>query len=244
MGFLEVAAAIKFFRGAELGAFGEAKFLSYDLALGLYVIISLFVALYLLGLFRLGHDEPMEHLGVGRLILSLAFLSLALYLVPGLFQLNAEHKQRPQGVIFAWVDSFLLPDDSERHFGSLEEGLKEAQQQNKLVFLDFTGINCANCKYNEREIFSRPEVKELLDKYVVVQLYTDTVPPLVKRPASTPSENTDALINRFKSDQLPLYVILEPDGKDGATVRRYDEGKINNAEAFAKFLSEPLEELE
>jgi thiol:disulfide interchange protein DsbD len=242
MGFLEIAAAIKFIRAAELGAFGEAKILSYDLALGLYVVIALFAGLYLLGLFRLGHDEPMEHLSVGRMMLSVAFLGFALYLAPGLFQLNAEHKQRPEGVIFAWVDSFLLPDDSDRHFGSLQVALKEAQQQNKLVFVDYTGINCANCKYNEREVFARPEVKELLDKYVIVQLYTDTVPPKIKRPASTASENTESLYNRFKVGQLPLYVILEPDGKDGTTVGQYDEGKINNVDAFEEFLREPLKD--
>lgn len=89
-------------------------------------------------------------------------------------------------------------------------------------------------------MFSRPEIRELLDKYVIVQLYTDKVPPKIKPPATTAEENTELLYNRFGSAQLPLYVILRPDGKDGTEVARYEEGKINNVEAFAEFLRKPL----
>lgn len=140
MGFLEVAAAIKFLRAAELLAFGEANLLTFDLSLGLYVALSLLCGLYLLGLYRLPHDDPSEHLGVPRLLVSALFLGLALYLIPGLFKLDAEKRQRPVGAVFAWLESFLLPEVSE-HIGSLAEGLKEAEKQGKLVFVDFTGIS-------------------------------------------------------------------------------------------------------
>jgi hypothetical protein len=89
-------------------------------------------------------------------------------------------------------------------------------------------------------VFSRPEIKELLDAYVIVQLYTDTVPPKIRQPATTAEENRDLLYNRFGSAQLPLYVILKPDGKEGVEISRYSEGKINNVEAFADFLRQPL----
>jgi thiol:disulfide interchange protein DsbD len=141
MGFLEVAAAIKFLRAAELLMFGQAQFLTYDLALGMYVALSLACGLYLLGLFRLPHDDPPEHVGVPRLIVSVLFLSLGIYLAPALFRLNADQKQRPTGTVFAWLDSFLLPDLQERRLGSLAEGLKEARDKRKLVFIDFTGLS-------------------------------------------------------------------------------------------------------
>lgn len=141
MGFLELAAAIKFLRACELLAFGQAQFLTYDLALGMYVALSLACGLYLMGLFRLPHDEPPEHLGVPRMVVSILFLSLAFYLAPALFKLNADQKQRPTGTVFAWLDSFLLPDLSERRLGSLAEGLKEARDKRKLVFIDFTGLS-------------------------------------------------------------------------------------------------------
>src|SRR5262249_37692165 len=129
MGFLEVAAAIKFLRAAELLMFGQAQFLTYDLALGMYVALSLACGLYLLGLFRLPHDDPPEHVGVPRLIVSVLFLSLGIYLAPALFRLNADQKQRPTGTVFAWLDSFLLPDLQERRLGNLAEGLREARDK-------------------------------------------------------------------------------------------------------------------
>src|SRR5262249_25549996 len=46
MGFLEMAAGLKFLRAAELLAFGEAEFLSYDLVLGMYVAIAVMCGLY------------------------------------------------------------------------------------------------------------------------------------------------------------------------------------------------------
>ncbi len=140
MGFVEVAAALKFFRAGELLFLGEAYLFTYDLALGMYVALSLGCGLYLLNLYRLPHDEPPEHLGVMRLLFSLFFLSLALYLMPGLFKDKGE-KQRPTGIVFAWLDSFLLPDDTDKWIGSLKEGLKEAKDKRRLVFVDFTGLS-------------------------------------------------------------------------------------------------------
>jgi thiol:disulfide interchange protein DsbD len=160
MGFIEMAAAVKFFRAGELLAFGQATLLTYDLALGMYVALSLACGLYLLGLFRLPHDDPPEHLGVPRLLFSLAFLSLALYLTPGLFKRDSGESQRPSGTVFAWLDSFLLPDETDASAtgpaagGSspaspgalvwktdLKEGLQDAADKRRLVFVDFTGMS-------------------------------------------------------------------------------------------------------
>jgi thiol:disulfide interchange protein DsbD len=140
MGFLEVAAAVKFFRASERYMFGQAEFLTYDLALGMYVALALACGLYLLGVFRLPHDEPPEHLGVPRMIFAVLFLSLACYLAPALLKLDPDRKQRPAGVVFAWLDSFLLPDKTDHNFGSLQVGLKEAADKRKLVFINFTGV--------------------------------------------------------------------------------------------------------
>lgn len=90
-------------------------------------------------------------------------------------------------------------------------------------------------------MFSKPEIKELLDQYVFVQLYTDKVPPRIKRPASSADENIQLLQERFKEAQLPLYVIMKPEGEDGVEIARYDEGKINKVDAFAEFLRKPLQ---
>jgi hypothetical protein len=91
-------------------------------------------------------------------------------------------------------------------------------------------------------VFSKPEVKELLLKYTLVQLYTDVIPPKFE-PTTTPVENRQFQKENFGDVRLPLYVILRPLG-DGKfeEVARYDEGKINNVSAFIDFLKRPLEQ--
>jgi thiol:disulfide interchange protein len=257
MGFLELAAALKFLRAAELNFFVKTEFLTYDLVLGLYIALAVACGLYLLGIYRLPHDHGNhDSLSVPRLLFSIAFLGFALYLLPGLFKKDDGESQRPGGTVFAWLDSFLLPEETPAPsrgapgappsgrlawVGDLKEGLKQAEAEKKLVFLDFTAQTCTNCKYNERNVFIKPEVKELLSRYVLVHLYTDNVPPEYQ-PATTGDENLKFQENEFKTAQLPLYAILKPkaDGDYEVVGEPYKEGKINNVAGFARFLHDPL----
>jgi thiol:disulfide interchange protein DsbD len=141
MGFLELAAAIKLFRTAELSLTGKAEYLTFDIALGGYIALALACGVYLLGLFRLPHDDGAPaHLGVARLLVSIAFIGLGLYMVPGLFKDSTGQRQRPSGVAFNWVESFLLPDEHFTRFCDLQQALKAAEDEKKLVFIDFTGL--------------------------------------------------------------------------------------------------------
>jgi thiol:disulfide interchange protein DsbD len=259
MGFLELAAALKFLRMGELIWLPQPQFLTYDFVLGMYVALSLLCGLYLLNLYRLPHDTPSEHLGVMQLMFSLAFIGLGFYLMPGLFKEGTTGKsQRPSGAVFAWLDSFLLPDPSEEQdlhwVGTLQQAIEDARTRQRLVFLDFTGETCTNCKLNEANVFPKPEIKKLLGRYSLVQLYTDKVPnkyysqeERTRFGNSTARQRADAAENlqfqrrEFDTEQLPLYVILRPlaDGKYEVRAR-YDEGKINDESAFARFLSQPL----
>ncbi|HEV2949564.1 MAG TPA: hypothetical protein VGX70_19460, partial [Gemmataceae bacterium] len=133
-----------------------------DLVLGMYVALSLLCGLYLLNLFRLPHDyDAPQQLGVPRLVFSLLFLSLAFYLTPALFKVSGGEQQRPRGRVFAWLDSFLLPDPIDESsladtgngagkspgsgrlawLGNLDDGLQKAKENDKLVFIDFTGLS-------------------------------------------------------------------------------------------------------
>ena len=256
MGFLELAAAFKFLRAAELNFFVKTEFLTYDLVLGVYIALSLACGLYLLGLYRLPHDHGAhETLSVPRLMFSIAFLGLALYMLPGLFTMANGEQQRPGGTVFAWLDSFLLPEEtpaplrsgpgatpSERlaWLGDLKEGLSQAEAEKKLVFLDFTAQTCTNCKYNERNVFIKPEVKELLSRYVLVHLYTDNV-PLEYHSTMTGAQNHEFQKDVFQDIQLPLYAIMKPKADGGYEVMgHYNEGKINNVAGFTQFLHKPL----
>ncbi|MCI0682264.1 MAG: hypothetical protein L0Y71_09180 [Gemmataceae bacterium] len=262
MGFLELAAAFKFFRSAELVLTGASPWLfTFDFVMGIYVTLCILCGLYLLGVYRLPHDTPEEHLGVVRMLFAGLFLALGVYFMPALFKHGpAGEPQRPSGTLYAWVDSFLLPDTNRQsegaHTANLPAAVAEAIEhyqktgQPKHLFVDFTGVTCTNCSINERDVFTKPEIKKLFEPYLMVKLYSDTVPREYYT-ASLQSElgktsarqEADAFTNLrfqrkvFNTEQLPLYALLEPQ-VDGSiqVLSVYPEGRINNIAAFADFL--------
>ena len=55
-----------------------------------------------------------------------------------------------------------------------KQALACARQQNKPLFIDFTGHGCTNCREMEAVVWSDPQVLERLQNdYVVVALYVD-----------------------------------------------------------------------
>jgi thiol:disulfide interchange protein DsbD len=265
MGFLELAAAFKFFRTAELiQTAATPTFFTFDFVLGLWIAMSVLCGLYLIGVFRLPHDTPEEHISVPRLLFSAVFLGLALYLAPALFKVNAAGQpQRPGGAVYAWIDSFLLPESTEGdaeaiHTGNLDWAVAKAREDSKKadkprrIFIDFTGVTCTNCKINEKNVFTKTQISRLFDDYLVVKLFTDTVPPdyyAADVRAELARDNRsvqDAKVNLwfqkriFDDERLPLYAIVEPlsNGKI-RVVGVYDESRINNEQLFAEFLRHP-----
>ena len=94
--------------------------------------------------------------------------------------------------------------------------------QPRRVFLDFTGLICSNCRYNEQHVFTRPDVQAAFRQYHYVELYTDGMPVHLYAPAIRSDPNfkarsdADAEVNAefqqriFDESTLPLYAILEP----------------------------------
>ncbi|MFQ3593513.1 MAG: cytochrome c biogenesis protein CcdA [Gemmataceae bacterium] len=253
MGFLELAAAVKFLRSGELLSYGAGSFFSYSACMAMYVGLCLACALYLFGVFRLPHDhDAPETLSVPRSLFAIGFLSLGLYLVPGIFPMK-DADLPSKGIVFGWVDSFLLPEPGKKSSGGsgdekelpwytdLQEGLSRARAEKKLVFLDFTGINCTNCKLNERNIFSRPEIQARFARHVLVQLYADQLPAgLRQSPDVAGAVKLRSEI--FQSDALPLYALLRPTSDGFEVVSRYgmNKGIIDPADipAFIAFLEQ------
>lgn len=131
--------------------------------------------------------------------------------------------------------------------GDLATGLELAAKEKKLVFIDFTGETCVNCKINEKNVFPKPDVKDLFKQYVRVQLYADTVPEKYYKQAPDEAKREEhAEVNQkflksvFKTEQLPLYVIVKPVDGGFEVVSTYDEGKITKLDAFIDFLKKPL----
>jgi thiol:disulfide interchange protein len=259
MGFLELAAALKFFRTAELRWFSPPEYFTYDVVIAGWVAICFACGLYLLNAYRLPHDEEKPNIGVPRLVIAVTFLGLGVYLAPALMKGPDGKQIRPNGVVFAWVDAFLLPDPTGAdEYGTdlaaaLDKSRKEAEKSGKPakpVFVDFTGTICTNCRYNENNVFPKPRVRESMSKFELVQLYADEVPAeRYTTPPDDDARNDEGQANRafqqsaFGTVQLPLYVALQP--RPGGKVRVlgvYAEGKINDVPAFERFLTKALDD--
>ena len=117
------------------------------------------------------------------------------------------------------------------------------------MFVDFTGETCTNCKANEKAVFPKPAVKELLNRYQLASMYTDDVPaafylsavPLADRKAEGKA-NLEFQRAVFGTEQLPLYAILEPTATGAKVLAVYPGGLIGEGDVgkFVEFLKTPL----
>jgi thiol:disulfide interchange protein DsbD len=226
-----------------------------------WVAIALACGLYLLNAYRLPHDEEKPHIGIPRLLFAVMFLGLGVYLLPGTFKHADGKSQRPTGAVYAWVDAFLLPEPKHLGWGTdlpdaverVQAEYKEAVAAGKAakmrpIIIDFTGVTCTNCAYNENTVFPQAKVNEQLQEFERVQLYTDEVPadlyataPGRETREAEATRNDDFKYNVFKDQRLPLYAVLVPTPTTDGKVKVlgvYPEGKINSPDKFAKWLKD------
>lgn len=234
MGFLELAAATKFLANADMAWNpGNAIIFNYETVLCSWIALSVACGIYLMGLFRLPHDTPLDHIGVVRMLLASGFLALSLYMAPLLWRVT------PLGWLGRGLVGFL-PLDTRAPTASARAGEPElawtrdyeaawaqAKSQGKLLFIDFTGQNCQNCRYNEKNVFPIPGVRDGLSRYVRVQLYTDYVPdPSLTSSASEAQGRRNAEIQSetFGDISNPLYAVVRPSAD--AALERTPDGKL------------------
>ncbi len=249
MGFLELAFALKFLANTDSAWFpGQPMLFNYDTVLVAWIVLSFACALYLFGFFRLPHDDPGESIGVLRMIAATIMLGLGVYMTPMLYG------QKPKGIVANGILAFLPPDLKAHGHLDYQAAYDEAVASKKLIFIDFTGVNCTNCRDNEQNVFPLPGVAELLKQYVVVQLYTDSVPNpnLSRRQAEELAEKyaewRDKLTGKATN---PLYLVVRPDrdvafGADGVPkveILGTREASINSVPDFIAFLEKPLKDM-
>ncbi len=99
---------------------------------------------------------------------------------------------------------------------SFDQAREQASAANRPILIEFTGVNCPNCRLMERSVLPRPEVVSLLKKFVTVQLYTDFVPISSIKPderRELAGANQVRLRKLNKNVTIPFYVVLTPEGE-------------------------------
>ncbi len=231
MGFLEVAAAMKFISNVDL--VWKWGIFTRDVVLAVWIAIGIILAVYLLGKFQLSHDSKPERIGALRLTSAIISLAVAFYLITGLF-----------GAKLGELEAFLPPDlsnNSSRMFGDGEEkfqwlkddyegALAKANTENKRVFIDFTGYTCTNCRWMEANVFVKPEVEAELKKFVLSSLYTDGEGAIYEKQQKMEQD-------MFGTVALPFYAVVDANGKTIATF----PGLTRNVPEFVDFLKKSQE---
>jgi thiol:disulfide interchange protein len=251
MGFLELAAALKFLANTDITLNpGNPWLFTYDTVLVAWIALSATCGIYLLGWIRLPHDSPVEHIGVPRLVLATIFFGFAVYMAPALWRAT------PTGIIGQGLVAFLPLDTSPakddlywrliRSQKDYEEAWADAVKQKRPIFIDFTGVTCTNCRANENNVFRLPAVREEFKKYVLVRMYTDSVPSpeLSAAEAERQAQQNAAWQQKtFGDASNPLYGIIRPDSgpaidEQGVLRGRENQtaGLIRDPQKFLDFL--------
>jgi len=268
LGFLELALALKFLSIAD--QVYHWGILDRDVFLVIWIIIMLMMGFYILGKIRLPGDSKMEALSVPRLLLALVTFSFVLYLIPGLFgaplkalagylppltthdfnivsllrendRLDPSEKTLCDEPKYAYM--LHMPHEIQGYF-DYQQALDCAREQNKPLFIDFTGHGCVNCREMEARVWSEKEVlSRLKADFVVVALYVDEKTELPESQWYTSTydgkvkktigkQNADLQITRYENNAQPFYVILDNQEQLLETPKAYDL----NVQNFVQFL--------
>lgn len=239
MGFLELAAAFKFLSNADV-VWGWDIF-TREAVLAAWAAIAFFTGLYLLGKIPLaGEPRDKQEVGTIRLLMSMGFVALGLYLASGLggtrvhglieTYLPPKRVSTVAAMGTATSSSAIAPGVALVWYDDLDKAMDHARQVQRPVFVDFTGYTCTNCRWMEVNIFERPEIQALFRGYVLVHLFTDGGP--------NAEANQRLQAEKFGTVALPYYVLMRSDG----SVIASHGGIQRNPAAFAEFLRKGLEE--
>lgn len=269
LGFLELALSLKFLSNVDLAY--HWNWFDREVYLVLWIAIFGLMALYLLGKLRLPNDSEVKHISPFRLMLSIITIAFTMYMVPGLWgaplkavaaflppqqsqdfdlytpTLGSSTLSKGETTTKKYGDIFHAPYGLNAYF-DYEEGLAQAQKENKPLIIDFTGHACVNCRKMEADVWANKRVLDILrNKYVLIQLYVDdkTELPATEQTISTFSGKKIKTIGNkwsnyqaatFNSNSQPFYVLLNTDGN----LLVQPKGADYTVENFVTFLNQGL----
>ena len=252
LGFVELAFALKFLSVADLTK--GWGILDRETFLALWIALFFLLGMYLLKIIRLPHDDPSDKTaGVTGFFGALISFAFAIYMIPGLWG-------APCKAISAFAPPMYTQDFNMYAMGTeskgqifqadthdYDEAIRMSREQNKPIFLDFTGHGCVNCREMESVVLSDKEVLDILgENYIVASLYVDD-----RRELDKPFVDENGLeyyevgekwsyLQQHKFGELsqPFYVLIDAEGNilNGSFAFKKDIG------AFVDFLNGGLKQ--
>ena len=221
LGVIELAFSLKFLSVADM-AYGWG-ILPRDLFILLWILMSLFLGLYLLGFIGKNRTKKKQKTSIAGIITGIISIAFAAWLVPGLW-----------GAPLKAISAFTPPMSTqifgqdkqivEPQFTDFNEALRSSEITGKPILIDFTGYGCVNCRKMEASVWTDPRVSDIInDKFILVSLFVDDKTPL--KQAVSIDENGArikirtvgdkwSLLQRYKfgANAQPFYVITDSKG--------------------------------
>ena len=208
MGFVELAAAVKFLSTVDLGIVPNGLgIVTREVFLSLWIVLAVLAGAFMLGWIKLPKVSDAPKIGPVRLAIGIATILSCHYLISGI-----------NGGKIGNLEAFLPPSPypGRNKSAMAEDGLKwtsdlaaakaESQKTGKPIFIDFTGIYCTNCRWMERNMFPDTTVHSKLEKYILVRLFTD-------RPGNASDQaNLQLMRELTNAVALPSYATLDTKG--------------------------------
>ena len=231
LAFLELALAFKFLSNADLVQ--HWGLLKREVFLGIWAIISIALALYLIGKLLLPHDVKGEKISSARKIGAGIAFAFGIILIVGMAPKNT--------YLLKFLSGFpppthysLFTDKNEAHglqanvVNDYEKALQLSKLSKKPILIDFTGWACVNCRKMEENVWTDPAVMGFIqNNFILVSLYVDdkALLPVDKRFTYTTKAGDKKEITsigdlwatfqaeNFNQSSQPLYVVMSPDQK-------------------------------
>jgi thiol:disulfide interchange protein DsbD len=231
LAFLELALAFKFLSNADLVQ--HWGLLKREVFLGIWAIISIALALYLIGKLLLPHDVKGEKISSGRKMGAVLAFAFGIILIVGMAPKNTYLLKFLSG--FPPPTHYSLFTNTSEQAGlhanvvnDYEKALQLSKQENKPILIDFTGWACVNCRKMEENVWTDPAVMGFIqNNFILVSLYVDdkALLPVDKRFTYTTKTGDKKEITsvgdlwatfqaeNFNQSSQPLYVVMSPNQK-------------------------------
>lgn len=201
------------------------------------------------------NDFGLPYLSVARLLFAVTSFAFAVYMVPGLWGaplkgisafvppmgtqdfsgssasgISTAQQTEVHPVKYVERMHVYEPDVVTKYgmvtYFDYDEALAASKTLKKPLMLDFTGINCVNCRSMEGQVWSDPQVmKRLKENFVIVSLYVDVrnidLPQneqyhsdyLKKTVETMGDKNADFQVSKYGANTQPYYFFIDGNEK-------------------------------